>query len=79
MNVDKIDIEKVRDIPQIPQEERDIYSMLYEELSAPVHNLRGRSATHVQPMGEAQTSSSSSESERESSDEDMEHGSPNDA
>ena len=83
VNVDKIDIEKVRDIPEIPPEERDIYSMLYEELSAPVHNLRVRRASTarttvpklVQPVGEAETSSSSSESGRESSDEDMEHGS----
>lgn len=42
VNVDKIDIEKVRDIPDIPLEERDVYSMLYEELSAPVHETRAQ-------------------------------------
>ena len=41
MNIDKIDIEKVRDIPDIPQEERDLYALLYEEAIAPVHNTRG--------------------------------------
>ncbi|MCO5614589.1 hypothetical protein L7F22_068872 [Adiantum nelumboides] len=42
VNVDKIDIEKVRDIPDIPQEERDLYALLYEEAIAPVHDTRGR-------------------------------------
>ncbi|MCO5596599.1 hypothetical protein L7F22_050665 [Adiantum nelumboides] len=40
VNVDKIDIEKVRDIPDIPQEERDLYALLYEEAIAPVHDTR---------------------------------------
>ena len=29
--VDKFDIEKVKDIPEIPPDEQDIYTMLYEE------------------------------------------------
>ncbi|MCO5604895.1 hypothetical protein L7F22_059069 [Adiantum nelumboides] len=41
VNVDKIDIEKVRDIPTIPQEERDLYTLLYEEASTPAHDTRG--------------------------------------
>ena len=40
MNVDKVDIEKVKDIPNIPEEELDIYTMLYEEMSAPAHHTR---------------------------------------
>ncbi|MCO5600677.1 hypothetical protein L7F22_054792 [Adiantum nelumboides] len=40
VNVDKIDIEKARDIPDIPQEERDLYALLYEEAIAPVHDTR---------------------------------------
>ena len=43
MNVDSIDIEKVDDIPDIPREELDMYSMLYEEMSAPAHQTRGSS------------------------------------
>ncbi|MCO5573112.1 hypothetical protein L7F22_026877 [Adiantum nelumboides] len=41
VNVDKIDIEKVCDIPTIPQEERDLYTLLYEETSIPAHDTRG--------------------------------------
>ncbi|MCO5589474.1 hypothetical protein L7F22_043441 [Adiantum nelumboides] len=41
VNVDKIAIEKVKDIPDIPREELDIYTMLYEEMSAPAHQIRG--------------------------------------
>ncbi|MCO5575746.1 hypothetical protein L7F22_029549 [Adiantum nelumboides] len=41
VNVDKIDIEKVRDIPTIPQDERDLYTLLYEEASTPAHDTRG--------------------------------------
>ncbi|MCO5576569.1 hypothetical protein L7F22_030382 [Adiantum nelumboides] len=41
VNVGKIDIEKVRDIPTIPQEERDLYTLLYEETSTPAHDTRG--------------------------------------
>ncbi|MCO5576357.1 hypothetical protein L7F22_030166 [Adiantum nelumboides] len=41
VNVDKIDIEKVRDIPTIPQEERDLYTLLYEEASTLAHDTRG--------------------------------------
>ena len=40
MNIDKIDIEKVKDIPEIPEEECNIYSLLYEELSAPTPKTR---------------------------------------
>ncbi|MCO5572532.1 hypothetical protein L7F22_026287 [Adiantum nelumboides] len=84
VNVDKIDIEKVRDIPEIPLEERDIYSMLYEELTAPVHETRaqrsrarGTRATQVEAEPEA--SSSSSQSEEQPSDDEIEHASSDDA
>ncbi|MCO5607140.1 hypothetical protein L7F22_061333 [Adiantum nelumboides] len=33
---------EVRDIPEIPSEERDIYNMLYEELTAQVHETRAQ-------------------------------------
>lgn len=42
VNPDTIDINKCLDIPDIPQEERDIYSMLYEEITAPSHATRSR-------------------------------------
>ena len=80
VNVDKIDIEKVKDIPEIPSEERDIYNMLYEELSAPIHETRAQRwrarATHVEVEAEA---SSPSESKEQPSDEDMDHASSDDA
>ena len=87
MNVDKIDIEKIRDIPDILPEERDIYSMLYEELSAPAHDTRGRGrprasrriARAVEPEPEPNASSSSSQSGRDTSDEEMDRGSSDDA
>ncbi|MCO5594484.1 hypothetical protein L7F22_048515 [Adiantum nelumboides] len=84
VNVDKIDIEKMRDIPEIPSEERDIYSMLYEELTAPVHETRAQrsrvSGTRAaQVEAEPEASSSSSQSEEQPSDDEMEHASSDDA
>ncbi|MCO5584293.1 hypothetical protein L7F22_038217 [Adiantum nelumboides] len=43
VNVDKVDIEKVKDIPDIPKDEMDIYTMLYEEMSAPAICTRASS------------------------------------
>ncbi len=43
VNPDLIDIEKVKDIPQIPAEERDIYTLLYEEAMQPIRATRSRS------------------------------------
>lgn len=47
VNVDKIDIERVHNIPDIPPEEHYIYSMLYEELSIPSHDTRGQRRSRV--------------------------------
>ncbi|MCO5601316.1 hypothetical protein L7F22_055435 [Adiantum nelumboides] len=56
VNVDKIDIEKVKDIPNIPREELDIYTMLYEEMSAPAHQTRASSRRSRSAGGGASTS-----------------------
>ncbi|MCO5559909.1 hypothetical protein L7F22_013513 [Adiantum nelumboides] len=56
VNVDKIDIEKVKDIPDIPREELDIYTMLYEEMSAPAHQTRASSRRSRSARGGASTS-----------------------
>ena len=80
VNVDKIDIEKVRDIPEIPREDRDLYTLLYEEATAPVHDTRAsrrqRSralatvpTTHV-ATGDASSSSRSEDSHSQESLED---------
>ncbi|MCO5593260.1 hypothetical protein L7F22_047268 [Adiantum nelumboides] len=84
VNVDKIDIEKVRDILEIPSEERYIYSMLYEELTAPVHETRAqrsraRGTRVAQVEAEPKASSSSSQLEEQPSDDEMEHASSDDA
>ncbi|MCO5607939.1 hypothetical protein L7F22_062141 [Adiantum nelumboides] len=49
VNPDKIDINKCKEIPDIPQEEQDIYAMLYEETLASAHNTRSqrRASTHT--------------------------------
>ncbi|MCO5549218.1 hypothetical protein L7F22_002684 [Adiantum nelumboides] len=49
VNPDKIDINKCKEIPDIPQEEQDIYAMLYEETLASTHNTRSqrRASTHT--------------------------------
>ncbi|MCO5595008.1 hypothetical protein L7F22_049045 [Adiantum nelumboides] len=77
VNVDKIDIEKVRDIPDIPQEERDLYALLYEEAIAPVHDTRrqrqqrrGRRIADVGTSAAAGPSESSSSASSEESHED---------
>ena len=67
MNVDKIDIEKVKDIPDIPREERDVYTMLYEEAMAPTHDTRatrgrGRRSANAGTSTPSDIESSSSES-----------------
>ncbi|MCO5579334.1 hypothetical protein L7F22_033189 [Adiantum nelumboides] len=56
VNVDKIDIEKVKDIPDIPREELDIYTMLFEEMSAPAHQTRASSRRSKSARGDASTS-----------------------
>ena len=87
VNIDKIDIEKVKDIPEIPQEERDIYSLLYEELSAPMHETRsvrgagrgrgrgrgrgGRALPEPEAEPESEAETSSSATGPSSSDDDM--------
>ena len=74
VNIDKIDIEKVRDIPDIPQVERDLYALLYEEAMAPVHNTRRQARVArqqqqpVPSVGPSRTTRrSTSEAEGESS------------
>ncbi|MCO5584765.1 hypothetical protein L7F22_038697 [Adiantum nelumboides] len=49
VNPDKIDINKCKEIPDISQEEQDIYAMLYEETLASAHNTRSqrRASTHT--------------------------------
>ncbi|MCO5569598.1 hypothetical protein L7F22_023314 [Adiantum nelumboides] len=80
VNVDKIDIEKVRDIPTLPQEERDLYTLLYEEASTPAHDTRetrrgrGRPAAASTSAVVGDVSSSCSEEDDESH-EDSEEGS----
>ncbi|MCO5554387.1 hypothetical protein L7F22_007917 [Adiantum nelumboides] len=80
VNVDKIDIEKVRDIPTIPQEERDLYTLLYEEASTPTHDTRGTRRGRGRPAA-ASTSAiigdiaSSCSEEDDESHEDSEEGS----
>ncbi|MCO5582257.1 hypothetical protein L7F22_036149 [Adiantum nelumboides] len=79
VNVDKIDIEKVRDIPDIPQQERDLYALLYEEAIAPVHDTRGQrrqrgrarvaGTSAVRASASADDSFSSSSSEESEEDE----------
>ncbi|MCO5581173.1 hypothetical protein L7F22_035051 [Adiantum nelumboides] len=56
VNVDKIDIQKMKDIPDIPREELDIYTMLYEEMSAPAHQTRASSRRSRSARGGASTS-----------------------
>lgn len=46
VNPDKIDITKTREIPTIPQEEMDIYTLLYEEITAPAHHTRLQRGTY---------------------------------
>lgn len=74
VDVDAVDIEKVDAIPDIPREEMDIYTMLYEEMSTPADRTRGaarraREVTH-DPSTSASTAllsfSSSSSSDAES-------------
>ncbi|MCO5572660.1 hypothetical protein L7F22_026418 [Adiantum nelumboides] len=77
INVDKIDIEKMRDIPDISQEERDLYALLYEEAIAPVHDTRrrerrrGRQPPDVGTSAVAGASDSSSSASSEESHEDQ--------
>ena len=40
MNVEKVDVEKVKDIPDIPVEELDIYTMLYDEMLTPAYQTQ---------------------------------------
>ncbi|MCO5612385.1 hypothetical protein L7F22_066652 [Adiantum nelumboides] len=80
VNVDKIDIEKVRDIPTIPQEERDLYTLLYEEASTPAHDTRGTRRGRGRPAAVSTSAvvgdvSSSCSEEDDESHEDSEEGS----
>ncbi|MCO5590415.1 hypothetical protein L7F22_044384 [Adiantum nelumboides] len=64
VNVDKIDIEKVHDIPTIPLEDRDLYTLLYEKASTdrdlytllyekastPAHDTRGTARRRGRPV-----------------------------
>ena len=88
MNIDKIDIQKVKDIPDIPQEERDVYTMLYEEAMAPTHDTRaargrGRTSADARTSASANRESSSSESnaveDDDASDEPSEYGASDDS
>lgn len=54
-----IDIEKVKDIPQIPSEERDIYAMLYEEAMQPLHTTRSRTRSRAIPRAASAAGASS--------------------
>ncbi|MCO5589502.1 hypothetical protein L7F22_043469 [Adiantum nelumboides] len=80
VNVDKIDIEKVHDIFNIPQEDRDLYTLLYEEASTPAYDSRGIRRERGSPTV-ASTSdvigdfSSSCGEEEDESHEDLEEGS----
>ncbi|KAH7285019.1 hypothetical protein KP509_33G007900 [Ceratopteris richardii] len=58
VNVDTVDIERVRDIPDIPPEDLDLYTMLYHELTLPQHDTRSsRSRRGPSGSGDASTSS----------------------
>lgn len=87
VNVDKIDIEKVKFIPEIPQDERDIYTLLYEEMTAPLHatrqnthTARGRSrsdvttSAHAEPMDPSSSDPDSHESDEQIDDDSMDDG-----
>lgn len=68
VNPDKIDINKCKEIPSIPQEERDIYAMLYEEAIAPTHTTRSqrRAPTTTSSSAEIEDDEDFQESEPES-------------
>ena len=78
MQVDKINIEKVRNIPDIPQHERDLYSMLYKEAIAPIHNTRahGRPLRRDARTAHANIESSSSSHSEESAKSGEDHEAP---
>ncbi|KAH7332429.1 hypothetical protein KP509_20G086800 [Ceratopteris richardii] len=40
VNVDDLDIERVRDMPTIPAEDLDLYDVFYQELIVPQHDTR---------------------------------------
>ena len=69
MNVEKVDIEKMDDIPDIPTEELDIYTMLYEEMSAPAHRTRESSRRASSTRGGASSSTAVATSSSSTSDE----------
>eukprot|EP00250_Pteridium_aquilinum_P003151 c13481_g2_i1 orf=203-817(+) len=69
VNVDKVDIEKMDDIPDIPAEELDIYTMLYEEMSAPAHRTRESSHRASSTRGGANSSTAMATSSSSKSDE----------
>ena len=45
--MDNVDIAKVKDITEIPSEERDIYSMLFRESQSVVRQTRSRTQTRT--------------------------------
>ena len=68
VNVDKIDIEKTKDIPEIPAAERDLYTMLHEEMITATTTTRrsmrlprqGGASSSAQPTQAAPEAESSS-------------------
>eukprot|EP00250_Pteridium_aquilinum_P034302 c7393_g1_i1 orf=74-316(-) len=79
MDIDKLDMEKVNDISDIPQVNRDLSSLLYEEAIAPIHDTRMRrqrrargvdtSSSVAVVAGDTNSSSSSSYDDSQESDE----------
>ena len=69
VNPYQFDINKALDIPSIPQEETCIYSMLYEEMTAPSHVTRSRQRASMSsaplPPGDDDIFESSAASESE--------------
>ncbi|MCO5608829.1 hypothetical protein L7F22_063046 [Adiantum nelumboides] len=76
---------KVRDIPTIPQEERDLYTLLYEETSTPAHDTRGTRRGRGRPAAASTSavvgdvSSSCSEEDDESHEDSAEGSDSSDA
>ena len=78
VDIDKLDMEKVNDIPDIPQADRDLYSLLYEGAIAPIHDTRVQrrrrargvsTSTSVAAARDTHSSSSSSYDDSQESDE----------
>ncbi|KAH7285060.1 hypothetical protein KP509_33G010500 [Ceratopteris richardii] len=76
VNIDHIDIEKVHEMPTIPSEELDLYSMLYQELTEPQHQTRSQRRTRSRAVAFAGASTSSAPHGREDEDEDEDEDEP---